>query len=127
MEKVRDSCNSSCGNVPSVSEFLGALRGVGRRLSQFCGTVAQFASTNMLRSGAVRDEVLQLQPSFEHLPPLLKPCFPVALRKRLIYDVGGGTFGAFFFDDRDGTFEVTATAGDTHLGTDAGFQTEEQR
>ena len=23
-----------------------------------------------------------------------------------------------FFDDRDGTFEVTATAGDTHLGTE---------
>ena len=34
-----------------------------------------------IRSGAVRDEVVQLQPSFEHLPPLRKPCYPVAVRK----------------------------------------------
>ena len=33
------------------------------------------------QSGVVRDEVVELEPSFEHLPPLLKPCFPVALRK----------------------------------------------
>ena len=38
VEKVRVSCNSSCGNIPSVSVFWGALRGVGGRLSQFCGT-----------------------------------------------------------------------------------------
>ena len=49
--------------------------------------------------GAVMDEVVELQPSFEHLPPLLKPCFPVALCKMLIY-VCGDTFGASLVDDR---------------------------
>ena len=37
------------------------------------------------QSGAVRDEVVELEPSFEHLPPSLKPCFPVALRKMASY------------------------------------------
>ena len=27
------------------------------------------------------DEIVELEPSFEHLPPSLKRCFPVALRK----------------------------------------------
>ena len=40
-----------------------------------------------------RDEVVELEPSFEHLPPVLKPCFPVALRK-IVVNVGGDTFGA---------------------------------
>ena len=36
----------------------------------------------------------------------------------LIYDMGGGTFGASLLMIEDGTFEVTATAGDAHLGTE---------
>ena len=62
---------------------------------------------------------MELQPSFEHLPPVLKPCFPVAQHKMLIYDMGGDTFGASpFLTIEDGIFEVTATAGDAHLGTE---------
>ena len=48
---------------------------------------------------------MEPQPSFEHLPPVLKPCIPVALRKIVIYNM-------------DGIFEVTATAGDAHMGTE---------
>ena len=36
----------------------------------------------------------------------------------LIYDMGGGTLGASLLTIEDGIFEVTATAGDTHLGTE---------
>ena len=52
---------------------------------------------NEYAPGAVRDEVVGLQPSFEHLPPLLKPCFSVALHTVLIYDMGVGTSGASLF------------------------------
>ena len=31
------------------------------------------------------DEIVELEPSFEHLPPSLKRCFPVALRKTASY------------------------------------------
>ena len=91
------------------------------------------------QSGAARDEVVELQPSFEHLPPLLKPCFPVALRSVLIYDMGGGTFWRFPFDDRGWHLRGEGTAGDAHSGTTedfrqpdrgcphAGCQMEEQR
>merc|ERR1712176_184714 len=34
----------------------------------------------------------------------------------LIYDIGGGTFDVSLLTIEDGIFEVTATAGDTHLG-----------
>ena len=46
--KVRVSCNMFCGTTPSVAGFLGALRGVGGRLSQFCGSRAHFVSTMIL-------------------------------------------------------------------------------
>ena len=51
--------------------FWGALRGLGGRLSQFCGTVAIFRFNDYTQGGAERDEVVELQPSFEHLPPVL--------------------------------------------------------
>ena len=38
--------------------------------------------------------------------------------KILVYDLGGGTFDVSILDIADGTFEVLATAGDTHLGGD---------
>lgn len=38
--------------------------------------------------------------------------------KVLVYDLGGGTFDVSILDIADGTFEVLATAGDTHLGGD---------
>ena len=167
VEKVRVSCNISRGKTPSVSGFLGVLRGVGGRLSQFCGS----SFNDDPQSGAVGDEVVELQPSFERLPPLLKPCYPVALRKMasytcvcaaptqrgektllvgarflagacslgemhvevldddpgpeevssgnvLVHDMGGNIFGASLLTIEDGTFEVTATAGDAHLGTE---------
>ncbi len=38
--------------------------------------------------------------------------------KVLVYDLGGGTFDVSVLDIADGTFEVLATAGDTHLGGD---------
>ena len=66
---------------------------------------------------AVRDEAVELQPSFEHLPPVLKPCFPVALRKMLIYHMGGDACDTSLLTIEDGIFEVTATAGDAHLET----------
>ena len=39
-------------------------------------------------------------------------------QKVLVYDLGGGTFDVSILDIADGTFEVLATAGDTHLGGD---------
>ena len=39
-------------------------------------------------------------------------------QKILVYDLGGGTFDVSILDIADGTFEVLATAGDTHLGGD---------
>ena len=39
-------------------------------------------------------------------------------QKVLIYDLGGGTFDVSILDLADGTFEVLATNGDTHLGGD---------
>ena len=77
-----------------------------------------FRFNDYFQLGAARDEVVELQPSFEHQPLLLKPCFPVALRNVLIYDMGGGTFGAFLLTIEDGIFEVRATAGDAQLGTE---------
>ena len=62
---------SLVGTFLLLRGFSGALRGVGGRLSQFCGTVAHFASNDDPQPGAVRDEVVELQPSFEHLPPVL--------------------------------------------------------
>ena len=38
--------------------------------------------------------------------------------KILVYDLGGGTFDVSILDIADGTFEVLATSGDTHLGGD---------
>ena len=63
--KVRVACNISRGKTPSVAGFLVALRGVGGRLSQFCGS----SFNDDPQSGAARDEVVELQPSFERLPP----------------------------------------------------------
>lgn len=37
-------------------------------------------------------------------------------RTVLVFDLGGGTFDVSLLDIDDGTFEVRATAGDTHLG-----------
>ena len=39
-------------------------------------------------------------------------------QKILVYDLGGGTFDVSILDMADGTFEVKATNGDTHLGGD---------
>ena len=39
-------------------------------------------------------------------------------KKVLVYDLGGGTFDVSILDIADGTYEVLATAGDTHLGGD---------
>ena len=39
-------------------------------------------------------------------------------QKVLVYDLGGGTFDVSILDMADGTFEVLATNGDTHLGGD---------
>ena len=39
-------------------------------------------------------------------------------QKILVYDLGGGTFDVSVLDMADGTFEVLATNGDTHLGGD---------
>ena len=39
-------------------------------------------------------------------------------QKILVYDLGGGTFDVSILDMADGTFEVLATNGDTHLGGD---------
>ena len=48
---------------------------------------------------ASRDEVVGLESSFGHLPPVLKPCFPVALCWVVIHDMGGDICGASPFDD----------------------------
>ncbi len=39
-------------------------------------------------------------------------------QKVMIYDLGGGTFDVSILEIEDGTFEVLATNGDTHLGGD---------
>ncbi len=39
-------------------------------------------------------------------------------KKVLVYDLGGGTFDVSILEIADGTFEVKATSGDTHLGGD---------
>ena len=58
----------------------------GRRaLERICGTIANFASTIILT---------REQQETRYLSPVLKPCFPEALRSVLIYDMGGDTFGA---------------------------------
>lgn len=38
--------------------------------------------------------------------------------KVVVYDLGGGTFDVSILEIHDGTFEVLATSGDTHLGGD---------
>ena len=94
VEECAFLATSLVGKLLLLRFFFGCAERSRGRFSQFCGTVAHFASNDDPQWGAVTDEVVELQPSFEHLPPLLKPCFPVALRKMLIYDMGGGTFGA---------------------------------
>ena len=43
-------------------------------------------------------------------------------QKIMVYDLGGGTFDVSILDLSDGTFEVLATNGDTHLGGDDFYQ-----
>ena len=118
VEKCALLATSLVGLTPSVTVFLE----YAERSRWAPGSNVWYHGTSRFNdyppSGAVRDEVVELKPSFEHLPPVLKPCFPVALRDVLIYDLGGGTLGASLWTTGDGLFEVTATTGDAHLGTE---------
>ena len=48
VERCALLATSLVGKLLPLRGLEGALRGVGRRLSQFCGTMAHFASTNIL-------------------------------------------------------------------------------